>query len=217
MSHRPRISAIASIAIGMVLLILASVGMTSRAVAASVAPPTTQRFVIVPGESTVTYRVDETLFNEGNRVQTAVGTTTAVRGEIIVDQTRPTNSRIGTITIDISQFKSDSDRRDNAIRQRWLESVKYPIAQFSVTEIRGLSDTYQNGREFPVSILGTLTVRNVTRPTTWAATIMLDGTTLTITGNTIIKMTDFGFGPPAILFLKTEDTVRLQFRFVARS
>ncbi|MBI2248265.1 MAG: dioxygenase [Armatimonadetes bacterium] len=29
-------------------------------------------------------------------------------------------------------------------------------------------------------------------------------------------MTDFGFDPPAIFFLKTEDDVRLEFRFIAR-
>lgn len=179
------------------------------------APATAQRFTIVPGESSVTYRVDETLFNEGNRLQTAVGTTTAVSGQIIVDRTRPANSRIGPITIDISQFKSDSERRDNAIRQRWLESAKYPNAVFTATAIEGLPTTYQNGREIPVEITGNLKIRDVTRPTTWAVTITLNGNTLVVTGMTDIKMTDFGFDPPAIFFLKTENDVRLEFRLVA--
>lgn len=181
------------------------------------APTTVQRFVIQPGDSNVTYRVNETLFIEGNRLNTAVGTTTVVRGEIMVDRGRPANSRIGTITVDISQFKSDSERRDNRIRQSWLESAKYPHAVFTATEIKGLPETYQEGREVAVQITGNLKIRDVTRPTTWASTVKLEGNTLTITGNTTIKMTDFGFDPPSIMgILRTENEARLEFKFVAR-
>ncbi len=190
--------------------------MAAPGAAATPAPAAPgQRFVIAPGESTVTYRVDETLFNEGNRVNTAVGTTTAVRGEIFIDRARPVNSRIGPITVDISQFKSDSDRRDNAIRRQWLESAKYPMAVFTATAIKGLPDTYETGRAVSVQITGNLKIRDVTRPTTWGATITLDGPTLTVVGSTTIKMTDFGFTPPAIIFLRTQDEMRLEFRFVA--
>jgi len=186
--------------------------------AAATAAPAAQRYVIQPGDSSVSYRVNETLFNQGNRVATAVGTTTAVRGEITVDRARPANSRIGTVTVDISQFKSDSQRRDDRIRQSWLESAKFPNAEFTATEIKGLPDAYQDGREVPVQITGNLKIRDVTRPTTWASTIKLDGNTLTITGNTTIKMTDFGFDPPSIFgILKTENEARLEFRFVARA
>ena len=181
----------------------------------STVPAGTQRFVIVPGQSSVTYRVDETLFREGNRIQTAVGTTSAVRGEVTVNRARPAESRIGPVTVDISQFKSDSERRDNAIRERWLESAKYPMAQFTVTSIKGLPASYQDGREIPVEFAGNLKVRDVTRPVVWNGTIRLDGDRMTVTGNTTIKMTDFGFDPPAILFLKTENDARLEFRLIA--
>lgn len=174
-----------------------------------------QRFVVMPGQSSVTYRVNETLFNEGNRLNTAVGTTTAVTGEIFIDRIIPANSRIAPITIDISQFKSDSDRRDNAIRRQWLESGKYPKAGFTTTAIKGLPEKYIDGQELQLQITGNLKIRDVSRPTTWAATARLDGKKLTVTGTTKIQMTDFGFDPPAIIFLRTENDVRLEFHFVA--
>jgi polyisoprenoid-binding protein YceI len=181
------------------------------------APAGTQRFTIVPGESSVVYRVNETFINEGNRLNTAVGTTTAVRGEIHIDRAKPANSRIGTVTVDISQFRSDSSRRDNAIRDRWLESSRFPMAEFTSTEIRGLPETYQNGREVPVQIAGNLKIRDVTRPVTFASTVKLNGTTLTVTGATTLKMTDFGFDPPSILgILRAENEAKLEFKFVAR-
>ena len=187
------------------------------AVRAAPSPAAGQRFVIVPGESSVTYRVNETFINEGNRLNTAVGVTTAVRGEVLVDRARPANSRIGTVTIDISQFKSDSERRDNAIRSRWLESSRFPNAVFTPTSMQGLPDSHQDGREVAVEIAGTLKIRDVTRPVVFASTVKLDGGTLVVTGTTAIKMTDFGFNPPSILgLLRAENDTKLEFRFVAR-
>jgi polyisoprenoid-binding protein YceI len=205
--------------------VLAAVGAViarpqTRMTFAAVPAPTpagVQRFVIVPAESSVTYRVAETFISEGNRLAVAVGVTTVVRGEIFVDRQRPSNSRIGTVTVDISQFKSDSERRDNAIRTRWLESARFPIAEFAPTAIEGLPETYQEGREVPLQITGNLKIRDVTRPTTFAATVKLDGSVLTVAGSTTIKMTDFGFNPPSILgILRAENEARLEFRFVAR-
>jgi polyisoprenoid-binding protein YceI len=185
--------------------------------ASAAAPAGTQRFTIVAGESSVTYRVNETFINEGNRLNTAVGTTTVVRGEVFVDRARPANSRIGPISVDISQFKSDSARRDNAIRDRWLQSSRFPIAEFTATALQGMPESYQDGREVPVQITGNLKIRDVTRPVTFASTIRLDGTTLTVTGTTTIKMTDFGFDPPSILgILRAENEAKLEFKFVAR-
>jgi hypothetical protein len=37
-----------------------------------------------------------------------------------------------------------------------------------------------------------------------------------VTGRTTVRMTDFGFDPPSIAFLRTENDVRLEFRLVAR-
>lgn len=181
------------------------------------APAGPQRFVIVPGESSVTYRVNETFINEGNRLNTAVGVTTAVNGEIFVDRQRPANSRIGTISIDISRFTSDSARRDNAIRTRWLESARFPIAEFAPASITGLPAAYQDGREVRVQISGNLKIRDVARPVTFESTVKLDGNTLTVTGGTTIRMTDFGFDPPSILgILRAENEARLEFAFIAR-
>ncbi len=97
---------------GMVVLGAAQIigvgGLTPpSAAAAQTAVPQAQleRFVISSQESTATYRVPETFF-EGNQFTTAVGTTHAVSGEIMVDRADPRNSKIGTITVDINTLAS---------------------------------------------------------------------------------------------------------------
>jgi polyisoprenoid-binding protein YceI len=195
------------------------VGSNGHAAAATVtASPAVDpaRFAIVPTASTVTYRVGETFFT-GNQVGTAVGTTHAIQGDIFVDRAHPGNSRIGTITIDISTFQSDRARRDRAIREDWLESSRFPTATFTPTSIQGLPPAYTDGQSIPVHIAGNLHVRDVTKPVIFTGTVRLAGDTLTGSFQTMVLMTDFGFDPPSIIgFLKAENQVKLDLQFTAQ-
>jgi polyisoprenoid-binding protein YceI len=174
-------------------------------------------FRIVPAESQVVYEVGETFFNQNNRYVVAVGTTQQVSGEVSLDRANPRNSTVGTISIDISTFASDSQRRDNAIRDRWLESARFPIATFTPTQIEGLPESYTDGEELTLTITGDLTVRDVTKPTTFTVTGKVEGDTMSGVASTQIKMSDFGFSPPNIAgILGAEDDVKLTFSFVAR-
>ncbi len=148
----------------------------------------------------------------------AVGTTRAIRGWILIDRTRPRNSRIGPITVDISQFRSDYPLRDNVIRNLFLQSSRYPIVEFATRFIEGLPDAYTDGRDMTLQIRGDLKVRDTIRPTTFAATIKLDGNALSGQATTQIRMTDFGFDPPQFVgILRSENEVLLEMRLVART
>jgi len=198
-----------------VVVALAAGAALAAAPAASVGR--LERFAIVPEESQVSYHVGETFFNEDNRFYIAVGVTHGVQGEIFVDRAHPRQSRVGTITVDISQFTSDSGRRDRAIRRRWLESAQYPTATFTPTVIEGLPDAIVEGKEIPVRISGDLHIRDVTRPVVFSGPLKLQGATLTGAVRATIQMTDFGFDPPSILgFLKAENQAALDFQFTAR-
>ena len=96
-----------------VVVALAAAAAPAAAPGTSVGGP--ERFSIVPEESQVSYHVGETFFNQDNRFYVAVGVTHGVQGEIFVDRAHPRQSRVGTITVDISQFTSDSARRDRAM------------------------------------------------------------------------------------------------------
>jgi len=180
-----------------------------------------QRFVIVPGESTVSYRVNELFINFLNRTNSpnvAIGTTSVVNGWILLDRVRPRNSRIGPITVDISQFKSEYALRDTVIRNLFLQSSRYPMAEFATKSIEGLPDAYVEGRDVALQIRGDLKIRDTTRSTTFTGTIKLDGNTLTGQATTQIRMTDFGFDPPQFAnILRAENDALLEMRLVARA
>ncbi len=174
-------------------------------------------YKIVPGESQLQYEVGEVFINENNRFAVAVGVTPQIEGEIRVDLSAPQNSSLGTISADISQFKSDSGRRDNAIRTRFLESQRFPTVTFVPTQIEGLPASYEPGQEIPLKISGDLTIRDVTKPISFDAVVRLADNQLSGQATTTILMSDFGFGPISIAgILKTEDEAKVTLTFVAR-
>lgn len=173
-------------------------------------------YTILPEQSSVTYSVGEVFFNENNRFNLAVGKTQQVNGEVFLNFTHPEQSSLGTITVDISAFESDSSRRDNAIRDRWLESRKFPLATFAPTQVSGLSADVQAGQTVNLQISGDLTVRDATRPVTFAVQVTLENDQLQGSASTEVLMTDFNFTPPDIAgMLKAEDKVKIDFTFVA--
>ncbi|MCS7171858.1 MAG: YceI family protein [Armatimonadetes bacterium] len=175
-----------------------------------------ERYVVVSSESEARYRVGETFLGE-NRFNEAVGRTREIRGEILIHRRNPAASRVGPIEVDISTLQSDSPRRDNAIRQRWLESARYPKARFVSTEIRGAPSAYQEGQWVALRVVGELTIREVTRPVTWEARVRLLGQELRAEATTTIRMTDFGFDPPTIFgFVRAENQAKLELDLVAR-
>ncbi len=194
----------------------ASAAPTTAATAAS-GGDTVLTYAIVPEESQVSYAVGEVFINRNNQYNLAIGITQEISGSITLDRSAPRNSTVGPISIDISAFTSDSERRDNAIRGNWLESARFPIATFTPTQIEGLPETYTDGEELTLQITGDLLIRDVTKPVTFEVTGKIENETMSGTATTTIKMSDFGVEPPNILnVLRSEDDVKIEFKFVAR-
>jgi polyisoprenoid-binding protein YceI len=180
----------------------------------AVVGPETRPYLMDPMASQVSYEVGE-VFLDDNRFATAIGVTSGIEGKIFIDPTNPLASLIGPIEVDISQFKSDSGRRDNKIREDFLESASFPIATFVPTQIDGLPVSYNEGDELALQITGDLTVKEVTQPVTFEAMVVGQDGELSGEATTTILMSDFGVGPISILgILETEDEVLLTINFV---
>ena len=188
---------------------------TTESSSASVPDPAAEQLYRIDlAQSEVRYEVNETIFRD-NRLNTAIGRTKGVAGEIRVNFAQPSQSQIGEIVIDISQFTSDESRRDNFIRRQGLESATYPQATFKPTSISGLPDKVAVGDDLKFTIAGDLTVKQATKPVTCDVELKVSDKQLTGTASTQILMSDFGVGPIRIPLLATEDQVKLIFDFVA--
>jgi polyisoprenoid-binding protein YceI len=169
---------------------------------------------IDPAQSEAHYEVSETFF-QGNRLNLAIGRTKGIAGEVLVDFANPANSQIGTIVIDVSQLTSDEGRRDNFIRNNFLQSAQYPQATFKPTKIEGIPASVKPGDQLTLKVTGDLTVKQTTKPVTFDVTLTANQDKVSGTASTEVALSDFGVGPIQIAMLQTEDKAKLVFDFVA--
>ncbi|HEV3013743.1 MAG TPA: YceI family protein, partial [Actinomycetota bacterium] len=156
-------------------------------------------------------RVTEQLasFNSPNE---AVGRSTAVTGtmEVAGDTVEQVK-----IEADLTQLTSDEDRRDNAIRQRGLESERYPTATLELTEPIQLEAAPVQGQEVQGEGKGQLTVHGVTRPVDLSVEGRWSGETIQVVGQLPVKMTDFQIEPPRFgPVVSIEDSLNVDFNLV---
>jgi len=183
------------------------------------------RFVVVSADSQVTYLANEEFFSGAvERLGKALGFTQplavagGVNGELdVILEPRPEVVG-GRLEVDLRGLASDDSRRDNRIREEYLESNAYPIASFSISGAEGLPAAFEEGREITFTLLGDLTARESTVPVAWQVTAMVTGATLTGTASATVNMSDFGISPPNVANLfRVEDELTLTARLVAVS
>ncbi len=180
-------------------------------------------FRIDPARSQASYIAEEEFFNDAVAMlgkalglANAVGVTNAVQGEFAVLPSTPPQVLSGQFQVDISTLKSDESRRDNRIRERWLESARYPIASFAPTGIQDFPAAAAEGQPFSFKLAGDMTIREVTKPVVFDVTATLQGGELTGVAQTQLLMTDFGFEPPNMPGLLTvKDAVMVKLEFTA--
>lgn len=196
----------------------ATLAATSAATKAALPTGDPILFEIVGKESEACYQVGEIFINRNNQFGLAVGLSTSISGQIAIDKVNVANSQVGQIVVDISQLTSDSSSRDGQIRRSWLESNKFPLAKFTPKEIIGLPEgAYKEGTTLNFVLKGPLTVREKDVNVTFTVSAALKDGVLTGTAVTDVKMTDWGFEPPAIAgMLKANNEARIILNFVAR-
>ena len=182
---------------------------------ASIMPVTVRQFVIDTTQSSAQYAVNEVFLRE-NRPYRAVGTTNTVSGEFVVATEGVPAGKVTKIQVDLRTLQSDSGRRDNAIRERWLESNTYPYAEFVSTNALNLPESYQPGSQVSFNLVGDMTIHGVTKSVEWLVDGTLTGDTVQGQATTTINMSDFGITAPNIAnMIKVEDDVELLVQFVA--
>jgi len=142
--------------------------------------------------SYVGYRVKEQLASLTSPNE-AVGRSKAVTGTMQVAGDTVEEVKIEA---DLTQLTSDEDRRDNAIRQRGLESERFPTATLELTEPIQLGSAPVEGQAVRGEGKGRLTVHGVTREVDLDLQGRWSGDTIQVVGQLPVKMSDYQIEPP---------------------
>jgi polyisoprenoid-binding protein YceI len=176
----------------------------------------TRTFTIVPEQTEASYQVQEKFLNR-DLPNMAVGKTNAISGELQVSLDGKPSGKVTKIAVDLRTLTSDQSRRDNRIRSQWLESDKYPFAEFTSTDAQGIPESYTEGQEVSFTLTGDMKIREVTKPVTFDVKGKLQGDTITGSATSKILMKDFGFDPPSVAgMLTVDDGVTLTINFTAK-
>jgi polyisoprenoid-binding protein YceI len=163
------------------------------------------------GSSYVGYRVREQLAFLSSP-NDAVGRSTAVTGTMQLAGGQVSAVRIEA---DLTKLTSDESRRDNAIRQRGLESERFPTATFELTQPIRLDRPPVDGQQVTGEGRGRLTVHGVTRDVTLRLQARRDGQAIQVAGQLPVRMTDYGIQPPKFgPVVSIQDDVTVEFRLV---
>jgi polyisoprenoid-binding protein YceI len=161
----------------------------------------------------VGYRVRE-LFAAATVKRTATGRTPKVVGTMSVAGRTIASAQIAA---DLTGLTSDQARRDSAIRERGLETARFPDATFTLTAPITLPSTPVKGTSYRVTATGDLALHGVTRSVKVALEAKWNGSTIAVAGSTPIVLGDYGMAPIRLPgFVETDDrgTMELQLLFV---
>jgi polyisoprenoid-binding protein YceI len=189
---------------------------TSRAAASTAMPAQamkTQRYVVASEGNEARYFAREQLAGV-SFPNDAIGVTRGVSGAVVIDDAGKIVAGESKIVVDVTQLKSDRDRRDGYVQRRTLETEKYPTVTLVPKEVRGLPSQLPDSGRATFQLLGDLTVKGVTRPTTWEVSARFRGDTLSGTASTSFTFDDFQMEKPKVsVVLSVQDSLHLQYDF----
>jgi predicted lipoprotein with Yx(FWY)xxD motif/polyisoprenoid-binding protein YceI len=175
-----------------------------------------QIYQIVPTESSVRFELDEDL--RGTRT-TVIGTTDQLAGELALDLNDLASTQIGVIQINARTLATDNDFRNRAIKNEILNTNDYEFITFTPTAINNLPDSAALGESVSFSIIGDLTIQDITQEATFAveATAVSENE-LTGTASTTVQRADYNLNIPSVPNVaNVEEEVELYIDFIARS
>lgn len=193
-------------------MVAAVVGAADLSAQARPAATSRQVYVVAPIGNEARYKVKEQLANIG--LNDVVGTTKDVTGRVVIDGMGKVIKDSSRIVVNVQTLTTDQKRRDNYLKGKSLETAKFPQVTLVPVTFDGLTEPIAAGQEKTFSLVADLTVRDVTRPTTWQVTARRQGNDIVGTARTQFTFKDFNMDQPRVpIVLSVADTIRLEYDF----
>ena len=160
--------------------------------------------------SAARYLVGEQLVRIPNPI-VAVGETSDVSGAIVFGADGAVDAAASIISVGLSGFVSDEDRRDNYVRSRLFDTSRFPRAELAVRETPGLPFPIPESGEAAFQIIGDLTIQGVSKSVVWDAAATFSADSAEGSASTTVTFDDFGLSKPSFAFIiSVEDEIRLE-------
>jgi len=153
-------------------------------------------FVLKPGSP------NQVVFTSKATTETFQGTTDKVSGRIVLDPDRIADSVFVHIEVELASLDTGIGKRDQTMRNDYLQTKKYPRAVFDGASIRtGAGQQLSGNSAFEVE--GNFTLHGVTRRLRTTVEVLLkDDHTIEFKTAFPVALADYNISRPKFLFLK---------------
>jgi polyisoprenoid-binding protein YceI len=135
-----------------------------------------------------------------------LGKTSKISGTIVADPAKPGAASVD-LTIDLNSLDTGVGLRNREMREKYLETVKWPNGTFKSVSVAG-PDSIAPNAPVDVKVTGDLTIHNVTRRVTVPVRIVLipDGR-IHATTSFNVRMPDYDIHVPHNILVTVDDQV----------
>ena len=171
-------------------------------------------FEINQDASEVRFELDEDL--RGNRI-TVVGVTNQVAGQIAVNYADLSTTQVGEIRINARTLETDNNFRNRAIQNEILDTGSFEFVTFMPTAVNDLPDSVVTGDSVQFTMVGDLTIRDVTSEVTFAVdATAVSETEFSGTASATVSLETYGLQIPSVPNVANiEEEVELYINFSA--
>lgn len=173
-------------------------------------------FSIDSSASRVRFELDEELRGQPT---TVVGETDQVAGEMALDFADLSTAQVGVIQINARTLVTDNSFRNRAINNEILDTGTYELITFTPTAVTGLPDGVAIGDTVTFTIVGDLTIRDITNEVAFEVTATaVSASQISGTASTIVTRADYDLTIPSVPNVaNVEEEVELYIDFTANS
>jgi polyisoprenoid-binding protein YceI len=176
-------------------------------------PQNDTKFSISQAESQARFRIFEELNGQPTDV---VGITNQVAGEAIIKLEELSQTRLGIISVNARTLETDQARRNQAIRNRILQTDQFEYITFSPHKLTGLEGRAVTGQDYTFQISGDLTIRDITQPVVFDTMVTVEADDrIRGIASTVILREAFNLIIPSVPFVaNVGENVSLEIEFL---
>ena len=199
---------VSAVAVALILLLAPGELLVEGAPAESALPPGVLSYNILPARSTVRFDAQAT----GHTVH---GVSHQVSGKVIFDPENLSRRAEVSFSVEAAALETGNKSRDKKMRESHLDTARYPVIAFRSSKVGAIAPTLRAEETQEMEVTGVLALHGTEKPISFPVKAVRRGEELVVTGETSVKMTDYGIPIPGFLFMKVKDEVKVMFEVVA--
>jgi len=142
------------------------------------------------------------------------GKTKGIRGSIALSDPTDPQSIQAKLEIPVGNFDTGNTRRDRELLEV-MSAEQFPLVELTSSKLQGcLPAELLVRQQCRATLIGTIKIRDLTKPVELPLEISLQGTTAQAEGNFNLNWPDFGVSDPSILVAKLDKTVTVHYEIL---